>query len=117
MVRVRMWGRDDGALEEDGASLGPVASYLQYGCAGTLNFLPDLVKGSLSRRPPRGGLPLLGIPAPHCYWLSPFCPLASKSTTRVPVPTPAGLPTMGPGLHAVSTCDSERMNVFGRLAP
>jgi len=35
----------------------------------------------------------------------------------VPVPTPAGLPTMGPGLHAVSTCDSERMNVFGRLAP
>ena len=46
------------AMEEDGQpSLRPVASYLQYGWQ-PFDFLPDLIKGSLSRRPP-GGAPLI----------------------------------------------------------
>ena len=97
---VTSWSGDERAMEEDGQpSLRPVASYLQYGWR-PFDFLPDLIKGSLSRRPPPGGGPTLT----RKYRSSPllvisFCPWASKSTTCVPVLAPAGLPTLGPGLR------------------
>ena len=52
---VTSWSGDERAMEEDGQpSLRPVASYLQYGWR-PFDFLPDLIKGSLSRRRPPGG--------------------------------------------------------------
>ena len=83
------------AMEEDGQpSLRPVASYLQYGWQ-PFDFLPDVIKGSLSRRPPPGLRPL-GTTASRCHSSAPFVLGPLNRLPVCPCWTPAGLPTWAP---------------------